>query len=131
MAAYEGKQLRTTGLICGAASLATKQFHFVKLHTDGTVILPTAIADRPIGVLQNAPTVGQECEICVVGQTKVTSNEALAAGDSIGTHSDGQAAPYAVANTTVQIVGQVQAGSGAADGYAVAFVDCAGSRRIP
>lgn len=130
MAAFEGQQIKAVGLVCGAASLATKQFHAVKLAADGTVVVCAAVTDKPIGILQNAPTVGQEAEVCVFGQTKVNSDAALAVSDSIGTSADGQLAAYTVLDTTKHIIGIVVQASGAAGGLAVAFVNCANSRTL-
>lgn len=128
--AFEGPQMRAVGLVCGSVSLATKQFYAVKLHTDGTVIVCSGATDKPIGILQNAPTVGQEAEVCVIGQTKVNSDAALSVNDSIGTSADGQLAAYTASDTTKHIIGIVTQASGAAGGYAVAFVNCANSRTL-
>ncbi len=125
--AFEGAQMRVSGLIAGA-DLSAKQFYAVKLSADNTVIVCAATTDKPYGILQNAPTSGQEAEVCVIGLTKVNSDAALAVGASIGTSADGQLATYTVADTTKYIIGQVQQASGAAAGMAVAFVNCANSR---
>ena len=130
MAAYEGPQLRAVGLVCGASSLATKQFYAVKLHTDGTVIVCAATTDKPIGILQNAPTVGQEAEVCVIGQTKISADAQMLVAASIGTAVDGQLATYTVADTTKYIIGQCVYPAGAADGLASAWVNCASIRLL-
>jgi hypothetical protein len=44
-----------------------KQYTFVKLNSSGEAIAVAAATDVPIGVLQNAPTSGQEAEVLVVG----------------------------------------------------------------
>ena len=126
---FEGPQMRSVGLIAGA-DLSAKQFYAVKLSADNTVIVCAGTTDKPIGILQNAPTSGQEAEVCVVGLTKVSSDAALTAGDSVGTSADGQLAVYTAGDTTKHIIGQVQVGSGAAAGLAVAFVNCANIRTL-
>lgn len=127
--AFEGEQMRAVGLIAGA-DLSAKQYYAVKLSASNTVIVCAAVTDKPYGILQNDPTSGQEAEVCVVGQTKINSDAALTIGVSIGTAADGQLAAYTVADTTKHIIGIVQQTSGAAAGYAVAFVNCASSRTL-
>lgn len=74
--------------------LSAKQFHFVKLHTDGTVKACAATTDKPIGVLQNDPTSGQAALVKTAGLTEVIADSACAINDILGTSADGQAAPY-------------------------------------
>ena len=115
--------------VCGATSLATKQYNFVKLHTDGTAIICAAATDVPIGVLQNAPAVGEEAEILVVGGTKLESGGSVAIGDIIGTDASGLGDTKAVTDTTNYIVGRaVTAGTTAGD-YFTAIVNCANPTR--
>lgn len=128
-AAFEGSQMKAVGLIAGA-DLSAKQFYAVKLSASNTVIVCAATTDKPYGILQNAPTSGQEAEVCVVGLTKINSDAALSIGVSIGTAADGQLAAYTASDTTKHIIGIVQQTSGAAAGYAVAFVNCASSRTL-
>jgi hypothetical protein len=120
--AREGEQIKLTGLKAGA-DLSAKQYHFVKLNASNQVIACNGVTDKPIGVLQNKPSAsGQAAEVCVIGETKISSDAALAAGDSIGPSADGQAAAYTAADTTKHICGQVIEASGAAAGLAVAVV---------
>jgi hypothetical protein len=123
--AYEGPQIKATGLVAGA-DLSAKQYHFVKISASNTVVVCSGATDKPIGVLQNTPTSGQAAEVCVVGQTKVSSDAALSAGALIGTSADGQAdAKTPGTDTTEYVCGQVIAASGAAAGIATAFINCA------
>lgn len=119
--AVEGQQF-TKSFTAGAASLATKQFYMVKQHTDGTVIVPTAITDPCVGVLQNTPAVGEAALICYSGMTKLNSNAALSIGDIVGTATDGQAQAVAATN---KAYGLITKASGAAGELAEALVDFA------
>lgn len=90
--ATEGPFALRYGQATAGADLSTHQFKFVKLGTtEGTVILCADAADRPIGVLQNAPTSGQPADVLMIGVTKISSDAALADGVEIGTSADGQA----------------------------------------
>lgn len=120
--ATEGSQpFKITGLACGATTLAAKQYHFVKLHTDGTVIIPTAITDNVIGVLQNKPIVGEACEIVAVGETKISAGAAIAIGAIIGTATDGQAQTAVSTNKVCGSLGSVAAAN--ADEIVTAYVN--------
>lgn len=121
--AFEGPQHKIPGLVAGG-DLSTKQYHFVKISADNTVVICAATTDKPIGVLQNKPTSGQAAEVCSAGVTKIVGDADLAAGDSIGTSSDGQAAAYTVSDTTKYIVGQVVLSNTAAGGIITADIDC-------
>ena len=123
--AYEGPSaLKLTGLTA-SADLSAKQYYFVKISGNNTVTVCAAATDKPIGVLQNAPTSGKEAEVMAVGVTKVSSDAALTAGNLIGTSGDGQAdAKTPGTDTTEYICGQVIAGSGAAGGIATAAINC-------
>ena len=98
------------------ADLSSSQYYYVKLSTTDTVIACAAATDVPIGILQNAPTSGQEATIMVTGISKVSSNAALSIGNLIGTSGDGQAdAKTAGSDTTEYVVGVVLEASGDAD----------------
>jgi hypothetical protein len=123
--AFEGAQMKLTG-VTASADLSTKQYYFVKMSGEKTVTVCAGATDKPIGVLQNAPTSGQAAEVCVVGQTKISGDADLNYGDLIGTSGDGQAdAKTAGTDTTEYICGQVIQGNGAAGGLVTAFVNCA------
>ena len=122
--AYEGPQITIPGLTA-SADLSAKQYHFVKISGAGTVTVCAAATDVPVGVLQNAPTSGQAAEVCAMGVTKVSSDEALTAGWLIGTSGDGQAdRKIWGTDTTEYIVGQVITATTAAGGIATAIVNC-------
>jgi hypothetical protein len=112
------------------ADLRTHQFKFVKLSADDTVILCAAATDKPIGVLQNKPNTGESAEVMLVGITKVQVDEALVAGDLIGTSADGQADKKVVGtDVTHFIAGQVITGAATAGELASALINCANLAR--
>src|SRR5574337_1127881 len=109
--AYEGPQIAIPGLKAGA-DLSAKQYYFVKLSADKTVVVCAAATDIPIGVLQNKPDAsGKAAEVVAVGVTKVSGDADLDAGHLIGTSGDGQAdRKLPGTDTTEYTVGQVVVG---------------------
>ena len=89
--AYDSPQgIKLTGLVCGSVTLAAQQYRFVKLDTDGTVIVSSAQGEICIGVLQNKPVVGLPCEIIAIGVTKLkTDATAFAEGSKLTTDGSG------------------------------------------
>jgi hypothetical protein len=123
--AYVGPELKLTGLTA-SADLSAKQFYFVKISGDNTVTVCAAATDKPIGVLQNAPTSGQEAEVTCIGQTKVSADAGLTAGALIGTSGDGQADPKTPGtDTTEYVVGAVISGVSNAAELATVVINCA------
>ena len=115
-----------TGSFIAGATLATKQFYFVKLSADRTVIVCSAATDKPVGVVQNKPASGETAEVMIIGQTKVEADGALTAGALIGTSADGQAdIKLPGTDTTEYVVGMVTLGAGAAGRRAEALINCA------
>jgi len=113
-----------------AADLSAKQFHFVKLDSNGKAALCAAATDVPCGVLQNKPSAGQAATIVVMGETKISSDAALNEGDLIGTSSDGQAdAKLPGTDTTEYVVGQMKTATGGAGVIGTALVNCANPHR--
>lgn len=121
--AFEIPGFKFTG-VCGAASLAAKQYYFVKQHTDGTIIVPAAITDRPLGILQNNPVVGGEAELMVDGVSKVIAGETIAINDVIGIAADGRAIPVVPGtDTTAYVLGVALSAGDAGQTVSVLF-DC-------
>lgn len=103
--------------------LSAKQYHFVKLSADYTVVICAAATDKALGVLQNDPVSGAAAIVRVIGRTKVSSDAALSVNDFIGTQSDGQAdAKVPGTDTTEYVLGIVCKASGAADDIAEAIL---------
>jgi len=110
--AVEGGLKTWPGLVCGATTLAAQQYKAVKLHTDGTVIIASAQGERVIGILQNAPAVGQAAEVAYAGISKVSCDAALTGGAPVTTQSDGQVMDAAAAD---YVLGFAMVASGGAD----------------
>ena len=128
--AFDGPSWIKLAGVTASADLSAKQFYFVKISGAGTVTVCAGTTDKPVGVLQNTPKSGQAADVLVCGQTKVSADAALTAGNVIGTSADGQAAAYAAgSDTTKYLVGQVLVGTSAAAELATAVVNCAAPAR--
>jgi hypothetical protein len=128
--AVEGPQPIHWSFVPGGAITA---FRFVKLSAANTVIQCAGVTDKPIGVAQEAATgagAPHAIKVCIAGITKLEGDADLAAGDSIGTSADGQAAAYTAADTTKHVVGQVLIDNAAAGGIVTAAINCASSRTL-
>lgn len=127
--AFSGPQVKLTGLKA-SADLSAKQFYFVKVSGAGTVTVCAAVTDIPVGVLQNTPESGDTAEIVCIGQTKVSGDAAITAGNIIGSSADGQAQAVTVGTeTTVYIAGQALDTTTAAGGLVSAVINCAAPAR--
>lgn len=111
--------------------MSAKQYHFVKMSANNTVIGCAAVTDKPIGVLQNDPVSGDAAEILVIGVSKVQVGAAgaLAFGDSVATDGDGHAEASAPGGgeATHYAIGQCIEGA-AAGAIASAFICCVPNR---
>lgn len=83
------------------ADLSSSQYHFVKLDTNGEVVLSGAGEDA-IGVLQNKPADGQAATVRVGGLSKVVAGAAITAGARVASDASGKAktAVAATVNTS-------------------------------
>jgi hypothetical protein len=120
--AYEGPSgIKLTGLVA-AADLSALQYTFVKLDANGLVAAASAQGEDCIGVLQNDPVAGEECEIVCVGVTKVSADSAIDEMDAITTAADGQADQAASADF---VLGKALTAATAADDIITIVVNCA------
>lgn len=87
--------------VCGATTLAAKQYYIVKQHTDGTMILAAAGTDKLVGVLQNAPAVGQAALVRFLGTTKVVAGGTISVGAWVTADSAGKAVATTSASDVV------------------------------
>lgn len=128
--AYEASQPLKVTLVAGA-DLSEKQYHFVTLKLDGTVEACDAETEVPIGVLQNNPVSGAECEIVIIGVTKLIAGEDLDPLDLVATNASGRGQALVVGtDTTLYTVGQVLATGSSANGtVATVVVNCASPAR--
>lgn len=128
--AYEFSNYSVKVTLVAAADLSALQYTFVKLDSAGKAAAASAATDIPCGVLQNAPTAGQEAEVLIVGGTKITAGAAIAEGAQIGTSSTGKAvALVAGTDTTKFVVGTLITESGASGDVVTAVVNCANPHR--
>jgi len=128
--AYEISNYSVKVTLVAAADLSSKQYMFVKLDSAGKAAAIAANTDRAIGVLQNAPTEGQEAEVLVVGGTKLVAGEAIAEGAVLSTTSAGKADSIAVGTATTQYILGTALTEVAADGEILtAVINCASSGR--
>lgn len=118
--AYEAGQPLKSGHLLAAEDLSAKQYHFVKLDTNGQIAAIGAGTDRTFGVLQNKPIAGDPCELVHIGFTKLVIGEAVAAAEALGTDADGKA----VDDPTLKPAVALEAGS-AEDVVIPALVNCA------
>jgi len=120
---YSVKITRVAG-----ADLSALQYTFVKLSTTDTVVTCTAATDIPIGVLQNAPTSGQEAEVLIVGGTKLAAGATIAIGNILGTTSAGAASVLTTSDTTKYVLGTAISGGASAE-IITAVINCANPTR--
>lgn len=113
MAVQESRETRT--FIAGE-NLATSQFKFVTLESDGQVDLADSAGENCIGVLLNDPASGSEATVVVSGKTVVQAGGTIAAGASLATAADGQAVTAASGNIVMGYA--LEAG---ADGQTIAM----------
>ena len=128
--AYEISNYSVKVTLVAAADLSALQYTFVKLNSSGQVVAAAAATDIPIGVLQNAPTSGQEAEVLIVGGTKLVAGAAISEGALVGTSSTGKAvALVAGTDTTKYVVGTLLTESGASGDVVTAVINCANPGR--
>jgi hypothetical protein len=88
------------GNLNATADLSALQFSFVSLTTLGGVTGTTIITSRPLGILQNAPTSNQVCEIMVGGISKlVAATTAIVPGDLLASTAAGRGVTVAAGTT--------------------------------
>ncbi len=88
MAVTESRDTRT--FIAGE-SLATSQFKFVTLESDGQVDLADAAGERCLGIVENDPASGEAATIVMSGKTRITCGGTVAAGAQLQTDASGDA----------------------------------------
>lgn len=93
--AYDAGPILDVSFIAGG-TLTTKQFYFVKLSADNTVVVCDGATDKPIGILQNKPASGQSAKVRMIGVSKLVSSGNIGYGVDVGTDGSGKA----VAKTT-------------------------------
>jgi hypothetical protein len=128
--AYEISNYSVKVTLVAGADLSALQYTFVKLNSSGVAVACAAATDIPVGVLQNAPTSGQEAEVLIVGGTKIVAGAAIGEGALVGTGSTGKAvALVAGTDTTKYVVGTLLTESAADGNIVTAVVNCANPGR--
>lgn len=123
---YSVKVTRVAG-----ADLSALQYTFVKQNSSGQVVAVAAATDIPLGVLQNAPTSGQEAEVLVVGGTKLKAGATVTLGTHfiLGTTSAGAATPLAAGTDTTKYILGVPLATAASGDVMSAVINCAAPSR--
>ena len=129
--AFEFSNAAVKTTFTAGEDLSAKQFHFVKIDNgDGHVVAVSGATDRPIGVLQNAPTAGQAAEVTIVGGTKVECGGSASFGQPLFSSASATAVTLAFGTTAsaAYSVGTFIE-SAAAGAIAAAVIDCANAAR--
>jgi hypothetical protein len=129
--AYEFSNAAVKTTFTAGEDLSAKQFHFVKVDNgNGTVKAVDGATDRPVGVLQNAPTSGQAAEVTIVGGTKVECGGSASAGQPIFSSASANAVTLAFGTTgsAAFVVGSFVEAA-AAGTISTAVINCANSGR--
>ena len=130
--AYEISNYAVKVTLVAAADLSSNQYNFVKLDSSGKAAAVTATTDRPIGILQNAPTSGQEAEVLVVGGSKLVAGGAISEGAVIGTSAAGKGSALTIggsSGTAFYILGTSLTEVSAANELTTVVVNCASAAR--
>lgn len=99
-----------------SADLSAKQYRAMKISAAGTVTVCAATTDKPIGILQDAPTSGQPAAVGFDGITKAKAGGTVAAGDTVGTDANGAVVTYVEGtDTTKYRIGIARSGGASGD----------------
>jgi len=93
--AYEAVMTRLGTLVAGE-DMTDHQYKAVMLSTaaDDTALKPTGQGVRCIGILQNAPKAGQQCDITIAGASQVIGGATVARGSPVTANgADGEVGP--------------------------------------
>jgi hypothetical protein len=129
--AFEFSNAAVKTTFTAGEDLSAKQYHFVEIDNgNGTVKAVNAATDRPIGVLQNAPTAGQAAEVTIVGGTKVEAGGSASAGQALFASASATAVTLAFGSTgsAAYSVGTFIEAA-AAGAITTAVIDCANAGR--
>jgi hypothetical protein len=127
--AYEISNYSVKVTLVAGADLSAKQYTFVKLNSSGQAIACAAATDLPIGILQNAPTSGQEAEVLVSGGSKLVLGGTVAAAGIVSNSSTGTGVAIVHGtDTTKYALGQALTG-GASGEIVTVVVACSNAGR--
>ena len=97
------------------ADYSAKQYYGAKMNDDREIILPTADADIPVGLVLNKPSNSENAQLLVVGRAPGVVGEAIDAGEKVRIGSDGKVMLWETTDTTCHCIGQCVEGA-TADG---------------
>lgn len=126
---FSAYSIRTT--FTAGADLSSKQFHFVEVDpATGNVTAVDGATDRPIGVLQNAPTSGQAADVLIAGGTKVVAGGTASPGQPLFASASATAVTLVVGGTgsAAYVLGTFVE-SAAAGATTTAVINCANAAR--
>jgi hypothetical protein len=127
--AYEISNYSVKVTLVAGADLSSKQYTFVKLDSSGQAVAAAAATDIPIGVLQNAPTSGQEAEVLISGGSKLVLGGTVAAAGVVSTSSAGAGVAIVHGTDTTKFaLGQAITG-GASGEIVTVVVSCGNAGR--
>jgi hypothetical protein len=116
--------------LVAAADLRAKKYQFVKLDSAGKAAAVSGLTDKPIGILQNEPNTGEECEVLVIGGSKLVAGVGgLTEGAAVKTSATGLGIALTVGtDTSHYLVGQSLT-EVVETGYATVVINCASAGR--
>jgi hypothetical protein len=129
--AYEFSNAAVKTTFTAGEDLSAAQYKFVKIdNADGDVVAVSGATDRPVGVLQNAPTAGQAAEVTIVGGTKIVAGGSASAGEPVFSSASATAVTLAFGTTgsAAYAVGAFIEPA-AAGAITTAVIDCAAAGR--
>jgi len=128
--AYEFSNYAVKATLVAGEDLSAKQYHFVKIDGAGAAVAVSGATDRPLGVLQNNPTAGQEAEVLISGGTKVAAGGTAAAGAPLFANGSAKAVTLAFGTTaTAAYAVGTFVTSGVSTSVATAVISCANAGR--
>jgi hypothetical protein len=129
--AYEFSNYAVKATLVAGADLSAKQYHFVKIDNGtGQAVAVDGATDRPVGVLQNNPTAGQEAEVLIVGGTKLAAGGTASAGQPLFASASGNAVTlvFGTTGSAAFAVGTFITDA-SASAIVTAVIDCANAGR--
>lgn len=98
---------KALGIYNAAADLRTQQYRGVKISGSRTIGAIVASTDKPIGILQNKPNIGEPCEIAYEGEIIAQAGTAtIVAGDDLMFDASGRVILAVAAAGANWVIGQ-------------------------
>ncbi len=106
--AYDANMTRVGTFVAGE-DMTDHQYKAVMLSTtaDDTALKPSGQGVRCIGILQNAPKAGQQCDICIAGISPVIGGASVTRGSAVTANAaDGEVGPASSGDYVLGILTQ-------------------------